>query len=56
MHGRNVDMLSASETQGSNCSSLGYKSMGDNVPEVITTLLNRLKTGAMASELSRQDS
>ena len=56
MHGRKVDMLSDSDTHGWNCNSFGYKSIGDKVPEVITTLPNRLKRGAMAREESRQAS
>mmetsp|Transcript_1940 Transcript_1940/g.6338 ORF Transcript_1940/g.6338 Transcript_1940/m.6338 type:complete len:218 (+) Transcript_1940:867-1520(+) len=36
--------------------SLGYKSIGDSVPEVMNTLSKRSKTGAMASDASRHDS
>lgn len=37
-----------------NCNILGYISRGEIVPDVITTLLNRSKTGFMASEGSKQ--
>ena len=55
MHGLKVLMLRDSETHGSNCSSLGYKSIGDSVPEVIITLPNLLNSGAMANAESRHD-
>lgn len=35
-------------------SILGYMSIGEIVPEVMTTLLNLSNTGAMAREASRQ--
>lgn len=38
---------------GVNWSILGYISRGEIVPEVITTLLNRSKTGFIASDGSR---
>jgi len=41
-------------TTGANCSILGYMSNGEIVPDVITTLLKRSKTGLIASEGSRQ--
>ena len=41
-------------TTGVNCSIFGYISSGEMVPEVMTTLLKRSKTGWMASEGSRQ--
>mmetsp|Transcript_17482 Transcript_17482/g.24301 ORF Transcript_17482/g.24301 Transcript_17482/m.24301 type:complete len:108 (-) Transcript_17482:430-753(-) len=53
IQGLNVDIFNDSETQGWNCSSFGYKSIGDSVPEVITTLPNLLKTGAIANEESK---
>jgi len=56
MQGRNVDMFKLSAMQGSKFSSLGYKSIGERVPDVMITLLNRLKIGAMASEESRHES
>mmetsp|Transcript_28074 Transcript_28074/g.32742 ORF Transcript_28074/g.32742 Transcript_28074/m.32742 type:complete len:118 (+) Transcript_28074:1227-1580(+) len=54
MHGRNVDIFNDSDTRGSNCNNLGYKSIGDNVPDVIMTLPNLLNKGAMAREESKQ--
>ena len=53
IHGRNVDILNDAEIHGSNCNNFGYKSMGDNVPDVITTLPNRLNRGAIANDESR---
>jgi hypothetical protein len=47
-------MLKDSETHGSNCNNLGYKSIGESVPEVIMTLPNRLNKGAIASKESKQ--
>ena len=47
-------MAYVSWTTGVNCSILGYISSGEIVPDVITTLLNLSKTGAMASDGSRQ--
>ena len=41
-------------TTGVNCSIFGYISNGEIVPDVITTLLNRSKTGAIAKDGSRQ--
>lgn len=39
---------------GWNCNILGYMSRGDMVPEVMTTEAKRSKTGAIASDGSRQ--
>jgi hypothetical protein len=47
-------MAYVSCTTGVNCSILGYMSRGEMVPEVMTTLLKRSKTGFMAREGSRQ--
>lgn len=41
-------------TTGSKSKIFGYISMGDRVPEVITTVWNLEKTGAMAMEESKQ--
>ena len=41
-------------TTGVNCNILGYMSNGEIVPDVITTLLKRSKTGLIASDGSRQ--
>ena len=41
-------------TTGLNCNILGYMSSGEIVPDVMTTLLNRSKTGLIASDGSRQ--
>lgn len=43
-----------SRTVASKRSIFGYISSGESVPEVMTTDENRSKTGAMASEASRQ--
>ena len=43
-----------SRTVASKRSILGYMSSGERVPEVMMTLEKRSKTGAMASEASRQ--
>ena len=40
-------------TTGVNCSIFGYMSRGEIVPEVMTTVLNRSKTGLMAMAGSR---
>lgn len=40
-------------TTGVNCSIFGYMSNGEIVPDVMTTLLKRSKTGLMAKEGSR---
>mmetsp|Transcript_16515 Transcript_16515/g.24092 ORF Transcript_16515/g.24092 Transcript_16515/m.24092 type:complete len:246 (-) Transcript_16515:340-1077(-) len=56
MHGRNVNIFKDSDTLGSNCSSLGYRSMGDKVPDVMMTLPKRLKSGAMARDESKHAS
>ncbi len=41
-------------TTGVNCSIFGYMSNGEIVPEVITTELNRSKTGLIAIDGSKQ--
>lgn len=41
-------------TTGVNCSIFGYMSKGEIVPEVITTELNRSKTGFIAIDGSKQ--
>lgn len=56
IQGRKVDMLKDSDILGSNCKSLGYKSSGERVPLVITTLPKRLKRGAIAREESKHAS
>ena len=56
MHGRNVDMLKLADMHGENCRSLGYRSMGESVPDVIITLPKRLKSGAIARDESRHAS
>ena len=48
-------MENDSDTQGWNCRSFGYRSIGERVPEVITTLPKRLKRGAIARDESKQD-
>mmetsp|Transcript_27410 Transcript_27410/g.65174 ORF Transcript_27410/g.65174 Transcript_27410/m.65174 type:complete len:292 (-) Transcript_27410:1086-1961(-) len=56
MHGLNVLIEKLSDTHGSNCSSLGYRSIGLNVPDVIITDPNLLNRGAMARDESRHAS
>lgn len=55
--GRNAFLVSVigyvSCTTGVNCSIFGYISKGEMVPEVITTLLNRSKTGLIARDGSK---
>lgn len=41
-------------TTGVNCNIFGYMSNGEIVPEVITTELNRSKTGLIAIDGSKQ--
>ena len=56
MQGRNVDMARDSDMHGSNCNNFGYRSIGDSVPDVMTTLPNRLNNGAMANDESKHAS
>ena len=46
-------MAYVSCTTGVNCNILGYMSRGEIVPDVITTLLKRSKTGLIARDGSR---
>lgn len=52
--GLKVDMGSDRRMAGWKLSSLGYRSMGDSVPEVMTTDWKRRITGRIAMEASRQ--
>lgn len=52
--GRASVMVKLLMTTGSKSNIFGYMSMGDSVPEVITTVWKREKTGAMAMEESKQ--
>lgn len=53
-HGRANVIVNELITTGSKSNILGYMSIGDNVPDVITTLWKRWKIDLMAIEESRQ--
>jgi len=54
MEGLGRDIVMAFMVKGWNCSSLGYMVNGERVPEVITTVWNRLKMRFIAMDASRK--
>lgn len=53
-HGRASVIVNELITAGSKSRILGYMSMGDRVPDVMTTLWKRAKIGLIAIDESRQ--
>jgi len=53
MQGRKVLIFNDSEILGVNPKSFGYRSIGDNVPDVMITLEKRLNKGDIARDESR---